>query len=77
MVADYFGREAVEGQWRMVWSINLFVWDIAFDNLLVFLNSFIYGDGKELVWRLGEGEEFSVESAYALLEGLLMRESRG
>jgi len=50
MVADYFGREADEGQWRMVWSINLFVWDIVFDNLLVLLNSFIYGDGKELVW---------------------------
>ena len=70
---DYFGREADEEWWRMVWSRNLFIKDIDFDNLLVLQNSFICGDREDWwVWRLGEREDFSVELAYALLEGLLM-----
>ena len=76
MVEDYFGREADEEWWRMVWSRNLFIQDIDFDNLLVLQNSFICGDREDWwVWRLGEREDFSVELAYALLEGLLMQES--
>jgi len=75
-VADYFRSEQNEGWWRMVWSRNLLVWNIAFDNLLVLLNSLICGDGEDWwVWRLGEMKDYSVESAYALLEGLLTSES--
>jgi hypothetical protein len=43
----FFVEKRTRACGEAVWSRNLFEWDIVFNNLLVLLNSFICGDGKD------------------------------
>jgi hypothetical protein len=72
-IANLWNSNGMEG-WNLMWRRRLFAWETTLmEEFLLLINSVrVTEEGDRWVWLGGEGDNFSVKSAYAKVSNLML-----